>query len=204
MKTDTLAVSVGNQKTVLHNNPYIDYFPIVAVCLLGAVVSYFIGENRYLQRIILLVFLWAAATSSFNIISGYGGQVVFGYMMFVGTGAYTTVLLFKYLAITPWIGMFVGAVAAAILAIFIGLPTLRLRSHYFAVATVAFPLIMAPIINHLGLEEVTIPFKGHGISFDAIYGYSFLRSHSGSLARNHINHRSKDGDDTVWLCAQGD
>jgi len=111
---------------------------------------------------VLLVFLWAAAASSFNIISGYGGQVVFGYMMFVGTGAYTTVLLFKFLAVTPWIGMLVGSLAAVILAVFIGLPTLRLRSHYFAVATVAFPLIMAPIINHLGLEEVTIPFKGHG------------------------------------------
>ena len=83
-------------------------------------------------------------------------------MMFVGTGAYTTVLLFKFLAITPWIGMLIGSLAAVVLAAFIGLPTLRLRSHYFAVATIAFPLILAPIINHLGLEEVTIPFKGHG------------------------------------------
>ena len=159
----TVAINKGNEHAALQTYRYIGYVPILAVCLLGAIISFFIGENRYLQRILLLVFLWAAATSSFNIISGYGGQVVFGYMMFVGTGAYTTVLLFKYLAITPWIGMFVGAVAAAILALFIGLPTLRLRSHYFAVATVAFPLIMAPIINHLGLEEVTIPFKGHGI-----------------------------------------
>jgi branched-chain amino acid transport system permease protein len=157
-----VAIQEADGKTAPHHRNYFGYFPILAVCLLGAIVSLVIGENRYLQRIVLLVFLWAAATSSFNIISGYGGQVVFGYMMFVGTGSYTTVLLFKYLAITPWIGMLIGAVAAAILAVFIGLPTLRLRSHYFAVATVAFPLIMAPIINHLGLEEVTIPFKGHG------------------------------------------
>jgi ABC-type branched-subunit amino acid transport system ATPase component/ABC-type branched-subunit amino acid transport system permease subunit len=158
----TVAIPIGKEKGALQNQKYIDYLPIVAVCLLGAIISFLIGENRYLQRILLLVFLWAAVTSSFNIISGYGGQVVFGYMMFVGTGAYTTVLLFKFLAITPWIGMLVGSLAAVVLAAFIGLPTLRLRSHYFAVATIAFPLIMAPIINHLGLEEVTIPFKGHG------------------------------------------
>jgi len=158
----TVAINDGNQRTALETNRYIGYAPILAVCLLGAMISFFIGENRYLQRIVLLVFVWAAATSSFNIISGYGGQVVFGYMMFVGTGAYTTVLLFKYLAVTPWIGMLIGSVAATLLAVFIGLPTLRLRSHYFAVATIAFPLIMAPIINHLGLEEVTIPFTGHG------------------------------------------
>ena len=42
------------------------------------------------------------------------------------------------------------------------MPTLRLRGHYFAVATMAFPLMAFPILNHLGLEEVTIPFTGKG------------------------------------------
>lgn len=158
----TMAINDGNQHTEFQTNRYIGYAPILAVCLLGVIISLLIGDNRYAQRILLLVFVWAAASSSFNIISGYGGQVVFGYMMFVGTGAYTTVLLFKYLAVSPWIGMLIGSLAATFLALFIGLPTLRLRSHYFAVATIAFPLIIAPIINHLGLEEVTIPFTGHG------------------------------------------
>lgn len=158
----TVATNDGNQRTALKTNGYIDYVPILAVCLLGLIISFVIGDNRYAQRIILLVFIWAAASSSFNIISGYGGQVVFGYMMFVGTGAYTTVLLFKYMSISPWIGMLFGSLAATFLALFIGIPTLRLRSHYFAVATIAFPLIISPVINHLGFEEVTIPFTGHG------------------------------------------
>jgi ABC-type branched-subunit amino acid transport system ATPase component/ABC-type branched-subunit amino acid transport system permease subunit len=151
MKTETVRQGDG----FLRN-----YLSIFGVCVVGAMVSGLIGENRYFQRIILLVFLWAACTSGFNIISGYGGQVVFGYMMFVGAGAYTTVLLFKFLGVSPWIGIGAGVVAACIIALIIGLPTLRLRSHYFAVATIAFPLIMAPILNHLGLEEVTIPFGG--------------------------------------------
>jgi branched-chain amino acid transport system permease protein len=140
------------------------YLPIIIVCIAGAVISYFIGPVRYVQRIILLIFLWAAATSSFNIISGYGGQVVFGYMMFVGTGAYTTVLLFKFGGVSPWLGIWAGAIMAGVIALIIGMPTLRLRSHYFAVATVAFPLIMSPILNQSGFEEVSIPFVGHGYS----------------------------------------
>jgi branched-chain amino acid transport system permease protein len=139
-----------------------DYLGILAVCVISFVLSWYAGPDRYAQRLILLVLLWASMGSGFNLISGYGGQVVFGYMLFVGTGAYTTVMLFKLFSVTPWIGMWIGAVLAAVIAFIIGVPTLRLRGHYFAVATMAFPLMAFPILNHLGLEEVTIPFTGKG------------------------------------------
>src|SRR3972149_6947260 len=84
-----------------------DYFIILIFCAVIAIISYFIGPVRYTQRIILLFLLWAGATSSFNIISGYGGQTVFGFMMFIGTGAYTSVLLFKFFELSPWFGLFV-------------------------------------------------------------------------------------------------
>ena len=140
-----------------------NYLPIVIVCVVGVFISYLIGPNRYIQRIVLLILLWATASSAFNIISGYGGQIVFGYMMFMGTGAYTTVLLFRFLEVSPWLGMWVGAMVAVIVAFIIGFPTLRLRGAYFAIATVAFPLMTIPLLNHIGLEEVNIPFK-RGIS----------------------------------------
>ena len=150
--------SMEKRKSVLVNN----YLLITAVCFVILLLSLVAGADRYVQRIILLIVLWVAMCTGFNLISGYGGQVVFGYMMFVGTGAYTTVILFKFLGVTPWLGMWVGSAIAVILAFFIGLPTLRLRGHFFAVATVAFPLMTFPILNHLGLEEVGIPFVGHG------------------------------------------
>ncbi len=139
-----------------------DFLGIVAVCNISLLLSWIAGPDRYAQRLILLVLLWASMSSGFNLISGYGGQVVFGYMLFVGTGAYTTVMLFKLFHVSPWIGMWAGALLAGAIAFVIGLPTLRLRGHYFAVATVAFPLMAFPILNHWGLEEVTIPFTGQG------------------------------------------
>ena len=141
-----------------------DYPPILIVCIIGGFCSYLLGPDRYTQRIILLVVIWAAASSSFNIISGYAGQIVFGFMMFVGAGAYTSGLLFKFLAISPWLGMWLGAVVAIIISLIIGLPTLRLKGAFFAIATVAFPLITIPILNHVGVQEVSIPFVGKGAS----------------------------------------
>ncbi len=141
-----------------------NYLPILIVCGVCALISYSIGPHRYIQRILLLIFLWTVACSGFNIITGYAGQVVFGYMMFVGTGAYTTVLLFKFLAVSPWLGIWVGVTIAVLIAFIIGLPTLRLHGAFFAISTIAFPLITFPILNHLGLEELSIPFTGHGAS----------------------------------------
>jgi len=136
--------------------------PILLFCIAGVLLSYFVGSHRYTQRIILLVFLWAAAASSFNIISGYGGQTVFGYMMYVGTGAYTTVILFKFLGVSPLLGMWAGVAIAVLIALIIGLPTLRLHGAFFAIGTLSFPLITIPILNNFGLDEMSIPFTGHG------------------------------------------
>ncbi|MEJ2718609.1 MAG: branched-chain amino acid ABC transporter ATP-binding protein/permease [Deltaproteobacteria bacterium] len=154
------------------------YLAIIVVCSLSVLISFLVGDNRYIQRIILLVLIWAATCSAFNIISGYGGQIVFGYMMFVGTGAYTTVLLFKFLHVSPWLGMWAGAALAAFIALIIGLPTLRLRGAYFAVATVAFPLMTIPVLNHLGFEEVTIPFvrRASAMQFMDMRAYVFIAS----------------------------
>ncbi|MFH0844753.1 MAG: branched-chain amino acid ABC transporter ATP-binding protein/permease [Pseudomonadota bacterium] len=134
------------------------YLAIFIVCIVALIICALLGDDRYYQRMLLLVLIWASARCSFNIISGYGGQIVFGYMMFLGAGAYTTVLLFRLLGVTPWIGMAIGSLVSAFIALMIGLPTLRLRGAYFAVATVAFPLITIPIVNNAGFEEVSIPF----------------------------------------------
>ena len=153
-------IARGNEMFFLKRHKYL---PILIVCAAGVLISYFMGPGRYNQRILLLIILWAAASSSFNIITGYGGQVVFGYMMFVGSGAYTTVLLYKFLGVTPWLGMWAGVIVSAIAAFIIGLPTLCLSGAFFAVATIAFPLITYPVLNYLGLQELTIPFTGHGV-----------------------------------------
>jgi branched-chain amino acid transport system permease protein len=68
---------------------------------------------------------------------GYVGQVSFGHSVFSGVGGYCSVLLLTGMGMSPWLGMLVGGVAAAALAVVIGFPTMRLRGPYFALTTIA-------------------------------------------------------------------
>lgn len=113
--------------------------PIVVAVLLiiGAIIPVIIKSNFILHLVIITLF-YAFISSSWNIIGGLGGQISIGHSAFAGIGAYTSTLLFITFNISPWIGMFVGGVFAAIVSIIIGLPTFRLRGVYYSLATIAF------------------------------------------------------------------
>jgi branched-chain amino acid transport system permease protein len=77
--------------------------------------------------------LMAAQAIAFDFTAGYINVVNFGFAAFVGLGGYTSALLVVRLGVSPWIGMFVGAAAAALVGFFTGALTLRLRGIYAAV-----------------------------------------------------------------------
>jgi branched-chain amino acid transport system permease protein len=131
------------------------WLAVAAVVAVGLVLS-LVLEERYHHRVLTLVFLWAAMGLAWNIISGYAGQISFGHQVFLGIGAYVTVLLVKA-GITPWLGMVVAMVAAVLAAVLIGLPTFRLAGIYFGLATLAYPLIFRIVMDWLGYQEVAIP-----------------------------------------------
>ena len=130
--------------------------PIALVVLVGLALAFTLSE-RYHHRILTLVFIWATMGLGWNIISGYAGQTSFGHQAFFGVGAYVTVLLILRAGLTPWIGLFVGAVAAVVAAVLIGIPTFRLAGIYFALATLAYPLILRIVMDFAGYQEVAIP-----------------------------------------------
>jgi ABC-type branched-subunit amino acid transport system ATPase component/ABC-type branched-subunit amino acid transport system permease subunit len=129
---------------------------VAVVVGVGLVLSLAVQE-RYHHRVLTLVFLWATMGLAWNIISGYGGQLSFGHQAFFGIGAYTTLLLIVKAGVTPWLGMVVGAAAAAGAAVLIGLPTFRLAGIYFGLATLAYPLIFRILTDFFGYQEVAIP-----------------------------------------------
>ncbi len=97
----------------------------------------FIKNNFYLDGFIL-VFMWAAYAGAWNILSGYAGMTSLGHNAFFGIGAYTSTLLFLHFGLTPWLGMLAGGLLAMIVGLLVGVICFRLRSHYFALATLAF------------------------------------------------------------------
>ncbi len=105
--------------------------------LAAALIPPFIRNDFYLDGFIL-VFLWASFSGAWNILGGYAGMVSLGHNAFFAIGAYTSTLLYLRLGLTPWLGMFAGGLLAAAVGVALGMVCFRLRSHYFALATLAF------------------------------------------------------------------
>ena len=104
-------------------------------------------------HILILLYLYAYLTTSWNLVGGFAGVLPLGHAAFVGIGAYTSTILYLQYGISPWLGMIVGGVLAAIVGIFIGLPTFKMRGAYFALATIAFAegiRVMVENIDYLG------------------------------------------------------
>ncbi len=88
-------------------------------------------------HVIIMILTWSIVGMGWNFIGGYAGQVSIGHCVFYGLGAYTSAICFMYYNITPWVGMWIGVAVSLVVALLIGSPLLRLKGHYFAVATMA-------------------------------------------------------------------
>src|SRR5258708_20810428 len=121
---------------VLPKRGQISWFEIVfLVMCFGLVVS---GIAPSLQDVILLRFLFAGLGLAWNIAGGYAGLISFGHSAFFGVGAYTsTILLLRY-DISPWIGIWAGAVIAGLFGAVLALICARLRGPFFILSTLAF------------------------------------------------------------------
>ncbi|HEX6994183.1 MAG TPA: branched-chain amino acid ABC transporter ATP-binding protein/permease [Gammaproteobacteria bacterium] len=131
---------------------------ILAFVALYGVVALFV-TNSYQQLIMTVVPVWAVMGLSWNLLSGYSGLISFGHASFFGIGAYFVVLALIELDLTPWIGIPIAGLLGALAGLVIGIPTFRLRGHYFALAMLAYPLALLYVFEWLGYQEVAVPMK---------------------------------------------
>jgi branched-chain amino acid transport system permease protein len=117
------------------------------------------------QTIGILALTMAVASTGWNILGGYAGQISFGHAVFFGTGMYGTTLLVSS-GWSPWLTMVPIALLAALLGVLIGLPTFRLRGHYFSIATLAIGMMVMsvlPNVKPLGATDgLTVPLLDEG------------------------------------------
>ena len=117
------------------------------------------------QRLLASVFMFIALAQAWNIIGGYTGYASFGQVAFFGLGAYTAAVLMTNYGVSFWIAMPVAILVGVAFAVLIGVPLLRLRGHYFAIATLGAAEGAKEIINNLtgltgGGSGITIPTFG--------------------------------------------
>lgn len=126
-------------------------------------------NNPYLLQFCINMLLYAYLATAWNIIGGYAGQMAQGNGVYFGIGAYVSTILFVYENVSPWIGMLVGGVIAALLALALGSLTFRLSGSYFALSTVAMLHVIRLIFlsnNELfgyktrGAQGIYLPWRG--------------------------------------------
>ena len=119
--------------------------------LLGlAVLAYpWLAPSDYLLRVGNVVLVYAILALGLNFTVGWTGQVSLGHAGFWGIGAYTTAILTAKLAAwSPWGAMALGATLAGLTGVLLGLPTLRIKGHYLALATIGFGEVVQLVFNN--------------------------------------------------------
>lgn len=92
---------------------------------------------QHLQDVIILSFLWAGLALAWNIAGGYAGLISFGHAAFFGIGAYTSSILTARFELTPWIGLWLAALLATLVAAVLTMVCARLRGPFFILSTLA-------------------------------------------------------------------
>jgi branched-chain amino acid transport system permease protein len=96
-------------------------------------------HSPYVLGILILTTLYAFVGITWNIVAGFAGQLLIAHVIFLGVGAYTTIVLNNRFGITPWIGIPAAGIVAGLLGVVVAFITLRygLKADYFALFTIA-------------------------------------------------------------------
>lgn len=110
------------------------YIPVASLIIITSVAPFVIPS--FLINLLIMTYMAAGAAMAWNIAGGFAGEFSLGHSVFFGLGAYCSTILFTDYGVTPWIGIFVGVFMNVCLCVIIGYPTLKLKGHYFALATI--------------------------------------------------------------------
>ena len=126
-----------------------DLLGVLIVSLVLASVPFLIGFNQYYILIMARALIFAVFVVAWNIIGGYAGQLDLAAFAYIGLGGIVAAQLLTFFGLTPWVGMFVGAVVAIVLAVVIGYPTFRfgIKEVWYALLTSSLVVILNNIFH---------------------------------------------------------
>lgn len=144
----------------------------VALALVGVVL--FIAPlfmSPFLISLGVLILFWAHMGNAWNLMAGYAGQFSFGHAVFYGIGAYTSTVLLVDYGVSPWVGIFAGALLAALFGLIMGSLLFRfgIRGHFFALGTFAIAEMVRLIATEVEFINSSI-----GIHIPLVRGDSWM------------------------------
>jgi len=99
------------------------------------------GIGHY-PDIMIFAGIYCMITIGLSLLMGYAGQISIGHAAFFGIGAYISAILTTTYGLNPWACMIVAMFVTAVIALLVGTPSLKLKGHYLAMATLAFGIIV--------------------------------------------------------------
>jgi branched-chain amino acid transport system permease protein len=120
-------------KKAIYNSRW--YILAALVLILGIVP---LMGDQYLLFFCMLFFLYLALAQMWNLLAGYSGLISLGQQSFVGMGGYVVAVMSNYYGVYIWLGVLLGGVFSALLALFMSLFIFRMKGVYFAIGTWIF------------------------------------------------------------------
>ena len=166
---------------------------ILAAAALAAALAVPALAGTYYVRVITGIFMFGLLASGWNLIGGYTGYPDFGAAAFIGIGAYTTgiLMLHAHLAFAP--ALAAGGLLSIAAATAMGSVLLRLRGHYFAIASLGFMIVLQQLAANL---EITGGGSGMNLpvarNFTTFY-YWTLAALTLAVAAGYVLPRSRAG-----------
>lgn len=121
---------------------------MLGVSILLILLPFFV--SGYWVRLFTHIFMYAVLAESTNILMGFTGLVPFGNVVFFGLGAYATAILMGH-GVPFFAAMVIGAVVCFLFTLAIGHPILKMKGHYFAIATMGVSEALKQIVTNLDI-----------------------------------------------------
>jgi len=104
-------------------------------------------DNEYYLSLLNFIGIHTLLVVGLNLLMGYAGQISLGHAAFFGLGAYTSGILTATMGLNPWLALLLGLLVSGLTAFLIGIPALKLKGYYLAMATLGFGIIVYIVLN---------------------------------------------------------
>lgn len=128
-----------------------DVLLAIPAVIVAGLLPLFLGN--FTLRTATDILIYAILASSWNIIGGYTGYASFGNVVFFGTGAYAAGIAMTVLGLGFFPALLLGGLASGGFGFLVGLPILRLKGHYFAIATLGLAEATKALVQNLAITE---------------------------------------------------
>ena len=147
-------------------------YRVIAIISLILMFLPWLLPNRYLLNVAMLVGVYSFITIGLNLLLGYAGQISLGHAAFYGMGAYTVAILTTRFNWPSFLALGAALILVGLIAWLIGKPTLKLKGHYLAMATLGFGLIIQILLEEM-VDLTGGPQGIGGIPKLSLFGFCF-------------------------------